>query len=100
MKKLAGFIFVGWWLAASLALAQQQPRYPVDPNTKWATGAKQKAADELKKQLAAGTEVLIIDVRAPASFEKETLPGAINIPLDQLAAYLPTIPKDKVLVFT
>jgi 3-mercaptopyruvate sulfurtransferase SseA len=100
MKKLACFIFVGLWLAASLALAQQQPRYPVDPDTKWATGAKQKAADELKKQLAAGTEVLIIDVRAPASFEKETLPGAINIPLDQLAAYLPTIPKDKVLVFT
>ena len=74
MKKLACLIFVGLWLGASLAFAQQQPRYPVDPDTKWATGAKQKAADELKKQLAAGTEVLIIDVRAPASFEKEPCP--------------------------
>ena len=98
MKRLACVLFVALWFGASLALAQQQPRYPVDPDTKWATGAKQKAAAELKKQLAAGTEVLIIDVRAPASFE--SLPGAINVPLDQLGAYLPTIPKDKVLVFT
>jgi 3-mercaptopyruvate sulfurtransferase SseA len=100
MKKLACLIVVGLWLGASLTLAQQQPRYPVGPETKWASGAKQKPADELKKQLAAETEVLIIDVRAPASFEKETLPGAINIPLDQLVSYLPTIPKDKTLVFT
>jgi 3-mercaptopyruvate sulfurtransferase SseA len=100
MKKLACLIFMALWLGASLALAQQQRRYPVDPDTKWATGAKQKTADELKKQLAAGTEVLIIDVRSPASFEKETLPGAINIPLDQLGGYLATIPKDKTLVFT
>ena len=100
MKRLTCVFFVTLWFGASLALAQQQRRYPVDPDTKWATGAKQKAADELKKQLAAGTEVLIIDVRAPASFEKESLPGAINVPLDQLGAYLPTIPKDKVLVFT
>ena len=27
---------------------------------------------------------MIIDVRPPASFEKETIPGAINIPLDEL----------------
>ena len=100
MKRLASFIFVALWLGASLALAQQQRRYPVDPDTKWATGAKQKTADELKKQLAAGTEVLIIDVRAPSSFQKESLPGAINVPLDQLGTYLPTIPKDKTLVFT
>jgi len=84
MKTLAGFFVIAFLLAAPIVFAQQQPRYPVDPNTKWATGAKQKPADELKKQLAAGTEVLIIDVRVPASFEKESLPGAINIPLDQL----------------
>jgi hypothetical protein len=100
MKKPARVLFIALWLGASLALAQQQRRYPVDPDTKWASGAKRKTADELKKQLAAGTEVLIIDVRSPASFEKDTLPGAINIPLDQLGAYLTTIPKDKTLVFT
>lgn len=100
MKQLSHLIFLVLWFEASLVFAQKQPRYPVDPNTKWAAGAKQKPAEELKKQLAAGTEVLIIDVRSPASFARESLPGAINIPLDQLAGYLKAIPKDKLLVFT
>jgi len=30
-------------------LAQQQPRYPVDPQTGRAVGAKQLSADELKR---------------------------------------------------
>jgi 3-mercaptopyruvate sulfurtransferase SseA len=97
---LATLMFVVFFLGAPLSFAQQQPRYPVDPQTKWATGAKQKVADELKKQLAAGTEVLIIDVRGPTQFEKETLPGAINIPLAELQEHLKDIPKDKLLVFT
>jgi len=67
------------------SFTQEQRRYPVDPQTKWAVGAKPKPADELKKQLDSGSTVLIIDVRSPASspasFEKETIPGAINIPL-------------------
>src|ERR1041384_8025780 len=100
MKTLTSFLVIAVMMAAPLAFAQQPPRYPVDPNTKWATGAKQKPAQELKNQLAAGTAVLIIDVRTPASFAKESLPGAINIPLDELEGYLPTIPKDKTLVFT
>lgn len=91
------FIFSLWGV---FALAQQQRRYPVDPETRWAVGAKQKAAEELKSQLAAGTEVLIIDVRNPASFQRETIPHAINIPLAELEEHLKTIPKDKMLVFT
>ena len=87
-------------LCGSFAVAQQQRRYPVDPQTRWAVGANQKAADELKSQIAAGTEVLIIDVRNPRSFERETIPGAINIPLEELEEHLKTIPKDKLLVFT
>jgi hypothetical protein len=88
------------FLAGSFAFAQQQRRYPVDPETRWAAGAKQKAAEELKSQLAAGTEVLIIDVRSAASFQRETIPHAINIPLAELEEHLKTIPKDKMLVFT
>ena len=53
------------------SFAQQQPRYPVDPQTKWAIGAKPKPADELKKQLDSGSTVIIIDVRPPANFEKD-----------------------------
>jgi hypothetical protein len=67
---------VSLWGTFSVA---QQSRYPVDPQTKWAIGAKPKPADELKKQLDGGSTVIFIDVRSPTSFEKETIPGAINI---------------------
>jgi rhodanese-related sulfurtransferase len=44
--------------------------------------------------------VIIIDVRSPATFEKETIPGAINIPLAELEEYLKKISKDTFIVFT
>ena len=87
-----------FWVAASLA-AEAQRRYPVDPQNRWAIGAKLKPAEELKKELEAG-RMLIIDVRAPASFEKETIPGAINIPLAELEGHLKKMSKDTYIVFT
>ena len=86
------------WTTSSFA-AQAQPRYPVDSQSRWAIGAKLKPADELKKDLDAG-RMLIIDVRAPASFEKETIPGAINIPFAELESHLKKLPKETSLVFT
>jgi 3-mercaptopyruvate sulfurtransferase SseA len=81
------------------SFAQQQRKYEVDPKTKWAVGAKPTPADELKKELDAGT-VKIIDVRSASSFEKETIPGAINVPFEQLEGYLKSLPKDTRIVFT
>jgi 3-mercaptopyruvate sulfurtransferase SseA len=86
------------WATSSFA-AQAQPRYPVDPKTNWAVGAKQKPADELKKELESG-KMLIIDVRAPEQFQKETIPGAINIPLEELEGHLKKMAKDTYIVFT
>ena len=86
-------------LFAESSFAQQQRKYEVDPKTKWAVGAKQTPANELKKQLDAGT-VKIIDVRSATSFERETIPGAINVPFEQLENYLQTVPKDTRIVFT
>jgi 3-mercaptopyruvate sulfurtransferase SseA len=86
-------------LFAEWSFAQQQRRYEVDPKTKWAVGAKPTPADELKKQVDAGT-VKIIDVRPPASFERETIPGAVNVPFEKLEGYLQTVPKDTRIVFT
>ena len=68
-------------LFAEWSFAQQQQKYDVDPKTKWAVGAKPTPADELKKELDAGT-VRVIDVRPAANFERETIPGAINVPLE------------------
>jgi 3-mercaptopyruvate sulfurtransferase SseA len=92
------FLTVILWTTSSFA-AQAQRRYPVDSQTNWAIGAKPKPADELKKELDAG-KILIIDVRAPEQFQKETIPGAINIPLEQLEGHLKKIAKDTYIVFT
>jgi 3-mercaptopyruvate sulfurtransferase SseA len=96
---IAGLVIAITPVWATSSFAQQQRKYPVDPQTKWAIGAKPTPADELKKQLDSGT-VMIIDVRQPTSFEKETIPGAINVPLDQLENYLQNISKDTYIVFT
>ena len=95
----AGLAIAALSLFAVNSFAQQQRKYEVDPKTRWAVGAKQTPADEIKKQLDAGT-VMIIDVRPPANFEKETIPGAINVPLEQLEGYLKKISKDTYIVFT
>jgi 3-mercaptopyruvate sulfurtransferase SseA len=101
MKSLiASLTLVAVSVWATSLFAQQQPRYPVDPQTKWAVGAKPTLADELKKQLDSGSAVMIIDVRPPANFEKETIPGAINIPLNELEGHLEKMSKDTFIVFT
>ena len=84
---------------AASSFAQQQRKYEVDPKTKWTVGAKQTPAEELKRQVDAG-KVMIIDVRPQANFEKETIPGAINVPLEQLEGYLKKISKETYIVFT
>jgi Rhodanese-like domain len=80
--------------------AQADKKVDVDPQTGRAIGAREMTPGELKKLIDAHGKVLIIDVREPAAFEKETIKGAINIPIGQLEARLKDIPKDTTLVFT
>ena len=68
--------------------------------TEPASRPKQIAPEDLRKLIDKNTETVIIDVRDPNEFEKETIKGAINIPLDQLEPKLRNIPKDTTLVFT
>lgn len=93
------FMLLTAWTTSSFA-AQAESRFPTNPQTNWALGAKLKPADELKRQLVAGNKTLIIDVREPAQFARETLPGAINIPLAELEGHLRKMPKDTFIVFT
>jgi rhodanese-related sulfurtransferase len=72
----------------------------VGAQTGQATGAKQIAPEDVRKLIDKNTKTLIIDVRDPDEFEKETIKGAINVPLDQLGPKLRDIPKDTTLVFT
>ena len=72
----------------------------VDPQTGRAVGAKEMSPAELRKLIDEHGKLLIIDVREPEAFQKETIKGAINIPLEQLKGRLKDIPKDTTLVFT
>lgn len=78
----------------------QQPRFPVDPATGRAIGATEIAPDAVRQALESGQKIVIIDVRPAAAFEKETIPGAIHIPLAEVESRLPEFGKDTTLVFT
>jgi 3-mercaptopyruvate sulfurtransferase SseA len=97
---LAFFVFCAALQAAPQAVPPAQPRYPVDATTGRAIGATEMAPEAVKKALDEGQKVVIVDTRPAQAFEKETLPGAINIPLADLEKRLPDFPKDTILVFT
>ena len=98
--RLIYFAALGAVMITLPALAQTEKKYPVDPKTERAIGAKEIAPEELKSKLSAGAKTIIIDVRSREAYEKETLPGAIYIPYEELGEALKTIPKDTELVFT
>lgn len=87
-----GIFSAGW------SVAQQAPQFPVDQN-KIAVGAKETSPEELKKLLAGGGKVMLIHVDPVENYQKESVPGAVNIPLADLPERLKSIPKDTTLVF-
>src|SRR5215510_5401938 len=78
----------------------QQTQFPTDPKSGRAIGAKELTPEQLRERIDKNSKMLIIDVRDSEEFEKQTIKGAINIPLAQLQPKLKDIPKDATLVFT
>ncbi len=56
------------------------------------------SVNELRAYLNDEVSPTIIDVRAPEAYERGHLPGAVNIPKDQLAGSLDAIPTDRPIV--
>ena len=96
MHALLWLVLIGCF---PLAFGQTGLKHPVDPQSGRVIGAKEISPEELKRQIGKD-KVLVIDVREPDLFAKETIKGALNIPLDQLPAKLKDIPKDTALFFT
>ncbi len=57
------------------------------------------AVDELKAALDAGATMLLIDVREDWEVASGSMPGSVHIPVADLEARMPDIPKDVRLVF-
>lgn len=53
---------------------------------------------EALKDLLAGGGVVLVDVREPNEYAEGHIPGAVNIPIRQLAKNLDKLPKDKPVV--
>jgi len=73
MKRFA-LVFLGAWFATAA--------YAEDPEP---TEAPSISATELHAQRESGTAPVVIDVRTPEEYALGHVPGAINIPFDQVA---------------
>ena len=94
-------ISLGWTATAnSGSQDSSKPQIAMDPQTGRAIGAKEIVPDELTKLIEQKAKVIIIDVRDESQFQKETIKGAIHIPLEDVEKRLKEIPHDTVLVFT
>ena len=83
-NRLSGLLGLAGLLALALPAAAQTERMEID---------------ELKQQLDAGAEVLMIDVREDHEVASGSIPGAIHIPVGELEDRMSDIPKDVRLVF-
>jgi len=52
----------------------------------------------LERQQKKDPALLVVDVRTPSEYAQGHVPGAINVPHDQIAAHLAELPKDKDVV--
>jgi hypothetical protein len=100
MSSLSGFALATLVAVGVVTQQSQQPQFPVDKETGRAIGAHEMTVADVAHALETNRKVVVIDVREPDSFAKETIKGAINIPIGQLDARLNDFSKDTLLVFT
>ncbi len=62
------------------------------------TAAASLTAEELRQQLASAAPPLLLDVRGPLEFQRRHLPGALLLPLPELAARAAEVPRTRPVV--
>ena len=96
------------WLAGLMVviLAGAAGAAKATPSEAAASGAEQAmrnvpriSIDEVKA-LMAKKQVILVDVRNPMEFGEGHLPGAINVPFDDIPKYVEAWKKDKRLIVT
>jgi|APIni6443716594_1056825.scaffolds.fasta_scaffold638707_1 rhodanese-related sulfurtransferase len=91
-RQRSAWIAIVGSLAAGIAFAAD----PAAPAPAAATLMSQEAL--LEQQAKHADSLFLLDVRTPQEFAEGHVPGAVNVPHDQLASRLAGVPKDKDVV--
>jgi rhodanese-related sulfurtransferase len=97
---------LGIALLGAFALVAGVPASAAETTPAAAPAAKPAAASVtpmsqeqlLEHQAKHPQHLFVLDVRSPEEFKEGHVPGAVNIPYDQMAARLTEVPKDKDVV--
>jgi phage shock protein E len=82
--RIVGFLFAA--LVSAGGLAVEPVLVPVSPETL------------LERQKKGDDSTFVLDVRSPEEYATGHVPGAVNIPYDQMASRVAEVPKDKDVV--
>ena len=97
MNKLSWILVVAMLFCAC---AQNAPKDSTDSQTGKVTGTGEISPEEMKQYIDGNTNSIIIDVRKPEAFARQTIKGAVNFPLENLEENLKNIPRGTALFFT
>jgi len=95
---LLGVLAVGPALAQAPQVTPTQQATPAQQAAPTTQIAQVSADALLQMQAKKDGSLLLLDVRTPEEFAAGHIPGAVNIPYDQVAAHLSAIPKDDEVV--
>ena len=95
-------IFAATMLAATASIADQAGPTPGQPASAPAAASASLPLISpqalLERQARGDASLFVLDVRTPKEYAAGHVPGAVNVPYDQVASHLAEIPKDKDVV--
>jgi len=95
-------VFAATMLAAAASIADQAGPAPSQPAAApVAAGISPPLVSQqalLERQAKGDPSLFVLDVRTPEEYAAGHVPGAVNVPYDQVASRLAQIPKDKDVV--
>ena len=98
-----GMVLLGAFAVGTAMSAAEPAASAAKPATPAAAPAATKMTPMTQEQLLEhqakhAQHLFVLDVRSPEEFKEGHVPGAVNIPYDQMAARMSEVPKDKDVV--
>ena len=97
-RALAALLMVGAMSVAFMTIATAGEPAATAPASAAAAVAPMSQEALLEHQSRHPEHLLVLDVRTPQEYAEGHVPGAVNVPYDQLASRLAEVPKDKDVV--